>query len=72
MRNWKMEMNLDPDLTDSEKERFLELVEKTDIPSIEEFAKGEPREEVQESYWKKYGEEITELRNQATELEAAK
>ena len=69
MRNWKMEMDLDADLTDKEKERFLEKVEKAGIPSIEEFAKGEPREEVQESYWKKYGEQITDLRNQATEEE---
>lgn len=38
MRNWKTEMDLDPDLTDSEKERFLKLVEKAAIPSIEEFA----------------------------------
>lgn len=67
MRNWKQELELDPDLNDSEKERFLELVENAGIPSIEEFAKGEPREEVQESYWKKYGEEITELRDKATE-----
>lgn len=67
MRNWKMEMDLDADLTDGEKERFLALVEKVGIPSIEEFAKGEPREEVQESYWKKYGEKITELRDKATE-----
>lgn len=69
MKNWKMEMDLDADLTDKEKKRFLELVEKAGIPSIEEFAKGGPREEVQEIYWEKYGKEITELRDTATEEE---
>ena len=69
MKNWKMEMNLDPDLTESEKEKFLELIEKTDIPSIEEFAGDLQREDVQEAYWTKYGEQIADLRNQATEEE---
>ena len=64
-----MEMNLDPDLTESEKEKFLELIEKTDIPSIEEFAGDLQREDVQEAYWTKYGEQIADLRNQATEEE---
>ena len=68
MRNWKTEMDLDADLTIAEKERFLELVEKAAIPSIEEFADGEPREDVQETYWKKYGEQITEIRNKATDF----
>ena len=68
MKNWKMEMNLDPDLTESEKEKFLELVEKAEIPSIEEFAGDLQREEAQESYWEKYGEEITALRDKATEV----
>ena len=67
MRNWKQELELDPDLTDVEKKKFLYLVKKLAIPSIEEFASGEPREEVQDFYWEKYGKEITEIRNKATE-----
>ena len=69
MRNWKMEMDLDADLTIAEKERFLELVEKAEIPSIEEVAEeqGKTRGDIQDVYWQKYGEKITELRDKATE-----
>ena len=71
MRNWKTEMDLDADLTIAEKERFLELVEAAGIPSIEEVAEeqGKTREDIQDTYWQKYGEQITDLRNQATEEE---
>ena len=66
-----MEMDLDTDLTESEKEKFLELVEKADIPSIEEVAEeqGKTRGDIQDQdvYWQKYGEKITELRDKATE-----
>ena len=71
MRNWKTEMDLDADLTIAEKERFLELVEAAGIPSIEDVAEeqGKTREDIQDAYWQKYGEQITDLRNQATEEE---
>lgn len=68
-RNWAQEMELDENMTAEEIVRFINIIEATGIPSIEEYAEAEDkaRNEIQDEYWDKYGDTIRAARDEATE-----
>ena len=67
MRNWTEEMKLEENMDTEEIERFLKIINKSGIPSIEEYADGLNRIDVQEEYWDRYGDTIRAARDKATE-----
>ena len=68
-KNWNQEMELDAELTPTEKEKFIEKITAAGVPSLEEFAEaqGQDRDQVSEKYYKIYGDKIRAARDAACE-----
>lgn len=69
MKTWEQEMQLDENLSKPEVQRFLRIISKSGIPSIEEYAAttGKTRDDVADEYWDTYGDNIRAARNKATD-----
>lgn len=65
MRSWRQEMELEENMSREEIGRFLEIIEKSGIPSLEEYADGRSRDDVQDEYWDKYGDTIRAAKDEA-------
>ena len=54
MRSWKQEMELEENMSREEINRFLEIIEKSGIPSIEEYADKRNRDDAQGEYYDRW------------------